>query len=270
MTATYFRRFYPVTSPRPSPTSRPTTSSTPRDRYNAFLSRVGTASCRDALVAVQRRILGADRDWFLQRDPPRGERPRMDLAGRRRLREGLRGRGRRRRLRVLAVPTGVAVPPGAPSLSRTGGGLELVRERRVADAVRRPAAPALHPLLPPGDEPARRPRALRGSRRRPAALPGRRRPRHLRARVLQPVPHDARAMPDVDRWVRQRSHRMLFVYGGNDPWSAEPFSCGRTATARDCYRYVVTGGTHGSQVADLPARKRRVATQRLRRWAGVG
>ncbi|GHF36195.1 tripeptidyl aminopeptidase [Streptomyces mashuensis] len=77
------------------------------------------------------------------------------------------------------------------------------------------------------------------------------------------------AMADVDRWVRDKSTQMLFVYGQNDPWSAEPFHLGRDAAARHDYRFYAPGGNHGSNIAQLVADERAVATAEVLRWAGV-
>ncbi|MFB4282357.1 MULTISPECIES: S28 family serine protease [unclassified Nonomuraea] len=82
-------------------------------------------------------------------------------------------------------------------------------------------------------------------------------PAELRSR------HDPRPMLDVDRWVRTRSERMLFVYGENDPWSAERF----TPSGRDSYLYVAPGSNHGASIARLTEADRAAATATLRRWA---
>ncbi|MEV5505223.1 S28 family serine protease [Streptomyces orinoci] len=76
-------------------------------------------------------------------------------------------------------------------------------------------------------------------------------------------------MADVDRWVRQDSERMLFVYGQNDPWGAKPFRLGKGAEARHDYRFFAPGGNHGSNIAQLVADEREKATAEVLRWAGV-
>jgi hypothetical protein len=78
---------------------------------------------------------------------------------------------------------------------------------------------------------------------------------------------DKHAMKDVDRWVRYEGSRLLFVYGQNDPWSAEPFRLG--PGTRDSLAFVVPGGNHGSNIARLPEEERGVATAAVLRWAGV-
>ncbi|HEY3358345.1 MAG TPA: S28 family serine protease [Polyangia bacterium] len=80
------------------------------------------------------------------------------------------------------------------------------------------------------------------------------------------VTFDPAAMTDVDAWVRTAGARLMFVYGGNDPWSAAPFELG---AAVDSFRYVVPAGNHGADIAQLPAAARLEATATLGRWAGV-
>lgn len=75
------------------------------------------------------------------------------------------------------------------------------------------------------------------------------------------------AMRDVDDWVRKNANQMMFVYGGNDPWGAEPFRLGKGA--RDSYVYTAPGANHGAQVAGLVEAERAKATARILAWAGV-
>ncbi|MGN9785336.1 S28 family serine protease [Nonomuraea sp. ZG12] len=82
-------------------------------------------------------------------------------------------------------------------------------------------------------------------------------PAELRSR------HDPQPMLDVDRWVRARSERILFIYGENDPWSAERF----TPSRHDSYLYVAPGANHGANISRLSEADRTAATDTLRRWA---
>lgn len=83
-----------------------------------------------------------------------------------------------------------------------------------------------------------------------------------------PMRFDKRAMPDIDRWVRHRAHRMMFVNGQYDPWSSEHFEVGKNG-ARDSYAFTVPGGNHGSNIAKLKEADRTKATAELLDWAGV-
>ena len=86
---------------------------------------------------------------------------------------------------------------------------------------------------------------------------------------LDPLTFDPSAMADIDRWVRTKASRMLFVYGEFDPWSAEPFDCGPVGANRQCLRRWVREGTHGAAVNELPTGTRRALIARIRDWAGV-
>nr|WSZ96075.1 aminopeptidase [Streptomyces sp. NBC_00857] len=82
-----------------------------------------------------------------------------------------------------------------------------------------------------------------------------------------PMRFNPPAMPDVDNWVRHHADRMLFVYGQNDPWGAEPFRLGRGA--HDSYVYAAPGANHGANVAGLVPEQQAKATARILDWAGV-
>ncbi|MFE3141200.1 S28 family serine protease [Streptomyces scopuliridis] len=82
-----------------------------------------------------------------------------------------------------------------------------------------------------------------------------------------PMKFNPLTMPDVDNWVRHNANQMLFVYGENDPWGAEPFRLGRGA--RDSYVYVAPGANHGANVAGLVPDQQAKATARILAWAGV-
>ncbi|MFD1051688.1 aminopeptidase, partial [Kibdelosporangium lantanae] len=75
--------------------------------------------------------------------------------------------------------------------------------------------------------------------------------------------HDPWPMLDVDFWVRTQSSQMLFVYGANDPWGAEPFFPSR----HDSYKYVAPGANHGASISALVPAERDAATSTVQRWA---
>lgn len=80
------------------------------------------------------------------------------------------------------------------------------------------------------------------------------------------VTFDPQVMLDVDDFVEHHSARMMFVYGGGDPWSARPFLIGRSA---DSAMFIQPDGTHQVQIGSLPARDRNEAFDMLERWTGV-
>jgi hypothetical protein len=91
-------------------------------------------------------------------------------------------------------------------------------------------------------------------------------PRNFVPRSI-PMTFQPSAMRDVDSWVRQNARHMLFVYGENDPWGAEPFRLG--SGARDSYVFTAPGMNHGANVAGLVAEEKAFATARILEWAGV-
>ncbi|MGX5209376.1 S28 family serine protease [Streptomyces violaceus] len=79
-----------------------------------------------------------------------------------------------------------------------------------------------------------------------------------------PMAFDTAAMPDIDRWVRRRGSRMLFVNGAQDPAVAEHFRPGGT----DSRLLWVPGGNHSVDIANLSPTDRASAEDTLSRWVG--
>jgi hypothetical protein len=78
---------------------------------------------------------------------------------------------------------------------------------------------------------------------------------------------DRQAMLDIDIYVRVFGRELMFVYGENDPWSAEPFRLG--PTTHDSFLYIVPGANHGARIAGLPIEKQEEAVTAVKRWAGL-
>lgn len=272
MTATYHRRFFPRDVQGTVPYVAPNDVDNDRDSYASFLRSVGTdPQCRRDLLGVQRRILGTDRAWFRART-----RAAAEEAG-----ETWRIPGSvDRAMEVAAMDLyftfwqytgqdGCADVPGSdatneeiwawtPSVvSLTGymdsslvGFAPYYYQAAYQLGWYRTLVGPLRDVLRYGTDPVAAPMLI---------------PRELR-----PVRFDRKAMPDIDRWVRMRSTRMLYVYGGVDPWGAERFSCGRSRPAqRQCSVHTVEGGTHGARIADLPEAERLAAIATIQRWAGL-
>jgi PS-10 peptidase S37 len=82
-----------------------------------------------------------------------------------------------------------------------------------------------------------------------------------------PLQFDPLAMADIDRWVKERGQRLLFIYGENDPWSAEPFEPGPGTL--DSYWYTAPGANHGARISTLAASDQLPASNIVRAWAGL-
>ncbi|WP_329113052.1 S28 family serine protease [Streptomyces sp. NBC_01353] len=77
--------------------------------------------------------------------------------------------------------------------------------------------------------------------------------------------YDNGATRDVDHWVRTRGERMMFVYGQNDPWSAEKFK----PSKHDSQLYVAPNTNHSALVSKLTPGDRAAAEATIRRWAAA-
>jgi hypothetical protein len=272
MTATYHRRFFPNDVQGTVPYVAPNDVRNDRDAYASFLANVGTdPQCRQDLLGVQRRILGPDRPWFQDRTRASAEEQgeTWDIVG-----------SLDHAMEVAAMDlystfwqytpqSACADVPGAgatneeiwdwtrgvvPLTGYMDSSLEYYTPYYYQAAYQlgwyQTLVRPLRDVVRYGDDPVAA----------PVLIP----------RELRPVDFDEKAMPDVDRWVRTRATRMLYVYGGNDPWGAEPFTCGQARPAqRQCSVHVVDGGTHGARISQLPEAERLAAIATIQRWAGL-
>ncbi|MER6301715.1 S28 family serine protease [Kitasatospora sp. NPDC001539] len=266
MTTVYHRRFYPQDVAGSVAYSAPNNVDDREDSaYLDFLRTVGTPECRSALQAAQRALL---------------ER-RTALVARYQAWADSRGDGfrlvgsadRAFEAAVLRAPfmfwqaQGQAACPSVPAADASDDVLYdwLARVAQLpvyADAVATGFIPYFYQLgtqlgyFPV--ETAHLADLLR--------YPGVTEPRTFVPREI-PLRYRPQAMRDVDRWVRTRGERLMFVNGAADPSVAEPFRLGNGS--RDSYLFQVPGGTHSARIARLPAADAAAATATLRRWAGV-
>ncbi|MFE0100254.1 S28 family serine protease [Streptomyces sp. NPDC059009] len=83
-----------------------------------------------------------------------------------------------------------------------------------------------------------------------------------------PMKFQKGAMKDVDRWVHKNAHQMLYVYGADDPWGAEPFRPAQ-GEKHDSYVFTAPNANHGAKVEGLVAADKAKATERILAWAGL-
>jgi hypothetical protein len=74
-------------------------------------------------------------------------------------------------------------------------------------------------------------------------------------------------MRAVHQWVLTHGNHLLFLYGQQDPWSAQRFYLG--PGARDSAIFTVAGGNHLSPYTDLPAAQQKAFVKMISTWAGV-
>lgn len=78
--------------------------------------------------------------------------------------------------------------------------------------------------------------------------------------------YDPAVMPEVAAWIASEASRILFVYGGWDPWTAGAFDPGAAA---DTHVFVEPQGTHHAVISTLGAGDESRALALLERWTGV-
>ncbi len=83
---------------------------------------------------------------------------------------------------------------------------------------------------------------------------------------VTPPTWDPASMIDIADWVATEGSELLFIYGENDTWTAGAFDLGG---ATDSSVFTVSGGTHGSAIADLSQSDRTEVYETLERWTGV-
>lgn len=72
---------------------------------------------------------------------------------------------------------------------------------------------------------------------------------------------------DVDEWVRTEGTELLYVNGGEDPWSAKPFA--PAGPQNDSHVLTVDWDNHGALIGGLGKDDRQIAIEALNRWAGL-
>lgn len=266
MTATYHRRFYPNDVYATVPYVAPNDVIDPIDVYNAFLDKVGNdPTCRANLQRIQREALQR-RGELLPIAQKAADESHQTFAIAGSLERGFEWSvidsyfafwQYQKQANCADIP-----PAGAPAQTIYDwydlvSSLLGYSDQNLEGFIPYYFQAGTQLGSPEADE-----RYLKGLLRWPGTdVPRSFVPRSIKMRF------DYIAMPDIDSWVRYQGQRLLYVYGQNDPWSAEPFRLG--PGTRDSYIYYVAGGNHGSRINMLPAAEAAAATATIQRWAGV-
>jgi hypothetical protein len=80
------------------------------------------------------------------------------------------------------------------------------------------------------------------------------------------VTFDPAPMMDIDTWVRTQGHRLMFIYGEYDPWTAGAFELG---SATESHKLIAAQANHGASIMDLSEADRMAAEAALAAWTGV-
>jgi PS-10 peptidase S37 len=268
MASIYHRRFYPDDVDGTVAYVAPNDPVNFEDSaYTRFFRTVGDATCRDALVALQREALGRRRAELLARWQATAAAAGLTFS------RTIGTADRSLELSVLDTPWAFwqylteadcpSVPPPTASTDAIYAFIDsVVSFAFYTDQGLDPYVPYYFQAGTQLGWPEPSFRHLRGLTR----YPGLYEPRAVVPREL-PMRFEPLRMLDINLWVRLQGSRLLFVYGENDPWGAEPFRI--SPWTRDSYWYEVDGGNHGSNISQLEPSERMLATEAVQRWAGV-
>lgn len=70
----------------------------------------------------------------------------------------------------------------------------------------------------------------------------------------------------VKRYLKRNDPKMIFIYGGNDPWTAPGALWVADLDKRNMKVFVEPGGSHRTRILTLPDSMRKEAVATLRRW----
>jgi hypothetical protein len=71
-------------------------------------------------------------------------------------------------------------------------------------------------------------------------------------------------MRDVIPWLKTQGQRIIYIYGGTDPWTAASLD---PAVGLDALKVVQPGANHGLRIADLDQKD--LVIQTLERWLNI-
>jgi hypothetical protein len=269
MASVYHRRFYPDDIDGTVAYVAPNDAVNFEDSaYTRFFQTVGTdPACRAALIALQREALGPRRAELLQRWKATAAANELTFS------RTVGTADRSLELSVLDTPWAFwqyltqadcpTVPPPTASTDELYAFIDgVVSFAFYTDQGLEPYIPYYFQAGTQLGWPMPSFRHLRGLLR----YPGLYEPRAIVPREL-PMHFQPLRMLDIDLWVRLRGSELLFVYGENDPWGAEPFQI--SPWTRDSYWYEADGGNHGSNISRLTRSEQLVARAAVQRWAGV-
>ena len=265
MTAVYHRRFYPDDVDGTIAYVAPNDVIDQRDAYIAFLEQVGTTECRQRVKDFQREALVC-----------RGEIvPMMQaLANANGHTYSVLGSAERALdLHVVDWSIGfwmhggqefcpLIPPPSAPTAFIFAGLDAVLGFAFYTDQGLAPLVPAAYQAgtqmgyqILPEDHLADL-----------LLYPGEDVPRSFVPAEIHMPRQDRSAMRDIDVFVRSFGSELMFVYGENDPATAEAFR--RGPGTHDSFWYIVPDANHGARIGGLPAAQREEARATIRRWAG--
>lgn len=260
LAALYHRRFHPDDVHATIAYVAPNSLGAPDPRYLGFVANVGTDSCRRAVEAAQREVL-ARRPAMLARLAALPGLTFQKIGGLDAALESV----------ALDVPfsfwqyAGVGVCPVVPPAGATDDALFAFADAVVGfDSAGDGFFDAFAAYFVQAASQLGYPAISRGNVADLLRATG----DHDRG-VLPAganVTFDPSVMPGIAAWIASEGSRILFVYGGWDPWTAGAFDPGGAA---DTHVFTQPEGTHRALISTLGTDDRNRALALLERWTGV-
>jgi hypothetical protein len=70
-------------------------------------------------------------------------------------------------------------------------------------------------------------------------------------------------MKDISNWVTNYANNMIFIYGGNDPWTSTGVCLsGKT----NSLKMVLPGGSHQTKIRNFPTEDKKLIYSKIEEW----
>ncbi len=77
---------------------------------------------------------------------------------------------------------------------------------------------------------------------------------------------DCPLMHDINKWVQKHGNNMLFIYGGNDTWTATAVQLTGETNA---VKMVKDGGAHRTRIRSFDEKEKEIIYSTLEEWLGI-
>ena len=80
------------------------------------------------------------------------------------------------------------------------------------------------------------------------------------------IHYDCEVMQDINTWLQKHGDKILYIYGGNDTWSATSI---QLTGECDAVKMVKKGGSHATRIKNFDGKQKEQIYSTLERWLGI-
>lgn len=80
------------------------------------------------------------------------------------------------------------------------------------------------------------------------------------------IKYDCGVMQDINTWLQKHGNNILYIYGGNDTWSASSI---QLLGLTNAVKMVKKGGAHGTRISDFQGEEKEKIYSTLENWLGI-